>query len=132
MDKIREQVNELKKYCIELDRYGGSFNNNLSRSIHSAIDTIEELSAKLSAANMERSTVYYGGGWIPISKAEPEITGYYLVTLDDRRVLESRFLRDSDGIGIWMGLREYRGIECTESVIAYMPLPEPFNPKSKD
>lgn len=35
-------------------------------------DTIEELSAKLAVANMERSTAYYNGGWIPCSERLPK------------------------------------------------------------
>lgn len=59
MSMISEQVKELRGYCIELEKYGGWWNNRLSRKIKEAADTIEALSTKLQAANMERSDRYY-------------------------------------------------------------------------
>lgn len=38
------------------------------RIINRAADTIESLSEKLAAANMERSEAYYNGGWIPVAE----------------------------------------------------------------
>lgn len=36
--------------------------------INRAADTIESLSAKLAAANMERSESYYNSQWVPVSQ----------------------------------------------------------------
>lgn len=50
MSTLREQVEELRKYCGDLDRYGGDFNNRLSALIKDAIISIESLSRKLELA----------------------------------------------------------------------------------
>lgn len=48
--------------------------------INGAIDTIESLSAKLSAANMGQSERYYGGGWIACEDRLPEDNREVLIT----------------------------------------------------
>lgn len=53
MSRISEQVKELGRYCVELRKHGGIFNNKLSDEIHSAIDTINTLSARLQEASKE-------------------------------------------------------------------------------
>lgn len=55
-EKLRELEND-----PEIDCYGIRELNNICAQ---AADTIEALSAKLAAANMERSDRYCGGGWI--------------------------------------------------------------------
>lgn len=66
MSLISKQINDLRAYAK--DRKG-----ELAKLVSDAADTIEELSAKLSAANMERSSQYYHGGWIPIDERAPEV-----------------------------------------------------------
>ncbi len=60
MSLISKQIDDLRDYAKS--RYG-----YLAKIINDAADTIELLSAKLSAANMEQSSAYYNGDWIPCS-----------------------------------------------------------------
>lgn len=59
---ISEQVKELRETAELFDKIDDG-----RRMLLQAADTIEALSAKLAAANMERSDRYYGGGKIKIS-----------------------------------------------------------------
>lgn len=84
MSLISKQINDLRAYAK--DRKG-----ELAKLVSDAADTIEELSAKLSAANMERSSQYYHGGWIPCSERLPEKSGMYLITDKHGNVNAVRF-----------------------------------------
>lgn len=65
MSLTSKQIDELRAYAA--DRKG-----ELAKLISDAADTIEMLSAKLHASQMERSSQYYHGGWIPCSERMPE------------------------------------------------------------
>lgn len=65
MEKIEEQVKELREVA---EMYDGLDGGDILRE---AADTIESLSAKLKAANMERQ-VEDCGGWISCSKKLPD------------------------------------------------------------
>ncbi|MCM1223433.1 MAG: hypothetical protein NC548_54190 [Lachnospiraceae bacterium] len=65
MSMISELTKQLRKQAFS---YKWSANEQMSNLLTQAADTIEALSAKLSAANMERSERYYGGGWIACSE----------------------------------------------------------------
>ena len=69
MSMISEQVKELREIASEFDLDG---KEELSNMINEAADTIEALSAKLAATNMERSDRYYGGGWIACEDRLPD------------------------------------------------------------
>lgn len=84
MSLISKQINDLRAYAK--DRKG-----ELAKLVSDAADTIEELSAKLSAANMERSSQCYHGGWIPCSERLPEKSGMYIITDKDGNVNVVRF-----------------------------------------
>lgn len=113
MSMISEQVNALKDVA-EVYKHSG-----LYPVLREAADTIETLSAKVQAANMERSDRYYNGGWIPCSNRLPE-PGIYLVTCDDtdypvkRMRMKDLLFYDHNGI--------YDG-----RIYAWMPLPEPYH-----
>ena len=114
MSLISKQIDELRAYAK--DRKG-----ELAKPINDAADTIEMLSAKLHASQMERSSQYYHGGWIPVSeKAHPTKEGKYLVT-DDAGGMATvdidDFMYCDDGSGMWL---------CSQNVTAWMPLPEPY------
>lgn len=65
MSMISEQVKELRNIAETFCEWEyNRFYNAISR----ADDTIESLSAKLQAANMERSAEDCGGGWIKCDK----------------------------------------------------------------
>ena len=73
---ISEQVKELRKWanCVHLTGHNYEILNQ-------AADTIEALSAKLQAANMERPAEDCGGGWIICNKYNlPKEKGKYWVT----------------------------------------------------
>lgn len=65
---ISEQINGLRKLAKTLEE-GAWYVDvlQLVNELRCSADTIEELSAKLASANMERSTAYYNDGWIPCS-----------------------------------------------------------------
>jgi hypothetical protein len=58
---ISEQVKELRMAAIYKE-------HSLRELLEKAADTIESLSSKLQAANMERSADDCGGGWIECDK----------------------------------------------------------------
>lgn len=125
MNMLSEQVNELRGYCIELEKYGGWWNNRLSRKIKEAADTIESLSEKLQAANMEN-----GGEWIlcedrlpPQPKKNPIFDGkpleLYLVSVKNTDYAFRAF---------WNGKFFADGFSKLQNVEAWQPLPEPYRP----
>lgn len=108
MSLITKQIDELRAYAA--DRKG-----ELARVITDAADTIELLSAKLSAANMERSSQYYHGGWIPLKEREPSEEGEYLVSFDDGFVATTGYYEGD--FELWADAGE---------PLAWIPLPEPY------
>lgn len=102
--------------------------------INQSDDTIEALSSKLQAANMENN-----GGWISCEDKLPEINHFYAVTIfdgEDCRVEPAYYAK----IG-YLGMRELKPnwwTDCTsnaemiedgeDKVIAWQPLPEPYRP----
>lgn len=134
MSLISKQIDELRAYAK--DRKG-----ELAKLINDAADIIEELSAKLHASNMERSSQYYNDGWIPCSERLPEKYGQYLVTfIPSAGTLWTYVLIAcySDLMGIAkpsfhignIGKNDFANI--TEQVTAWMPLPDPYKPKEKN
>lgn len=114
MSMISEQVKELRELSETFE------GKRLGRIIGQAADTIEALSAKLTAANMERSDRYYGGGWIA---CEDRLPNKYDTVLIDT------------GIG-YFEIATYSGDgktfyteECGSSCpVAWQYLPEPYRP----
>lgn len=78
MSMISEQIRKLRNYAETTERAG--FLPDFVNSIKGAADTIEDLSAKLSSANMERSTAHYNDNWIPVE------SGLYPDDLEDVQV----------------------------------------------
>lgn len=137
MSLTSKQIDELRAYAK--DRKG-----ELAKMINDAADTIELLSAKLYASQMERSSQYYHGGWIPVSERLPEKYGWYLCTLKDTRV--NTYYWNNKGEWVDNGKKHffelynisgrYTGenitaeqegsVYWTDWVIAWMPLPEPY------
>ncbi len=60
---VSEQVKELRELASIPDIDAGGL-YDLNNKLYQAADTIEALSAKLQAENMERSVEDCGGGWI--------------------------------------------------------------------
>ena len=116
------------KQIAELRAYAKGKKGELAKLIADSADTIEMLSTKLSAANMERSSQYYHGGWIPCGERLPEEEQTVLVTCSDGGVYIYDRLNacdyEYDDMRFWednMGCYQPR-----EDVIAWMPLPEPY------
>ena len=82
MSMISELVRILKSYAMQFEADGWKRTAEVMRE---AYTTIEELSAKLAAANMARSTACYNGGWIPCSEKLPETGTTVLATIWHKR-----------------------------------------------
>lgn len=118
MSVISEQVNALKELA-ELQNIPYH-----KRIIKRAADTIESLSAKLQAEDMERSADC--GGWISCKVRLPDVEASenvksgictdngerFLITDTDGYVYESTF---------WLSTQEFE-----DNAIAWMPKPEPY------
>ena len=116
MSLTSKQIDELRAYAN--DRKG-----ELAKLISDAADTIELLSAKLSASNMERSSQYYHGGWIPCSERLPEENTDILVTYVDGE--ETRIIPVNYGLGTWYDCIFDAALDPLK-ITAWMPLPEPY------
>ena len=109
MSLISEQVRRLREFAKTL-KYADEYN-----LVNGAADTIEELSAKLHNSQMERSSQYYNGGWIPVSERLPkDKCETYLACSDDGYIATIMY----DENGRWLI------DDC--KIIAWMPLPEPY------
>ena len=64
MTAISEQVKELREYADDISSVFKEDSDVLKGTFKEAADTIESLSAKLQAANMERSDQRLDNGWI--------------------------------------------------------------------
>lgn len=120
MSIISEQVKELREIAKNFSEWEyNRFYDTISR----AADTIEVLSAKLQAANMERSDRYYDGGWIAVDEnnlPQGEVLGCNAkggMAVGKIKKVREGDIRVTDFLG--GGL-----MNC----IAYMPLPEPYRP----
>lgn len=117
MSMISEQVKGLREIAKNFSEWEY---NRFYDIISQAADTIESLSAKPAAANMEKSDDYYGGGWISCEDRLPD--------KDDIVLIDT-------GIG-YFEIATYSGDgktfyteECGSSCpIAWQPLPEPYHP----
>lgn len=145
MSMISELLDKLRKYAAEynLPPFGREVKGT-AELLNEAANTIETLSAKLSAANMERSERYYGGRWILCKDRTPENkeddSPQYLITV---KVGENEYEID---FGWWSKISKYDylkkgwddyfgwivGNDWDEGqgmeVIAWMPLPQPYKP----
>lgn len=131
MSMVSELVKKLRKYA---NAYGGYFRireiDGTDELLRQAADTIEALSAKLAAANMNRSERYYSGGWIPVEERLPEE--------DDRVILCTKhgIVKEGEYTGRY-GCAMRKGFfaeDCFEDiwhVSAWMPLPEPYRPSDE-
>lgn len=109
MSMISEQV----KYLREFDCFGTA-----KQAMLEAADTIETLSVKLAAANMERSDRYYGGGWIACEDRLPENFEVVLAFTEEKQIVT--VARDGED---WV---LYDQAIIKENVLAWQTLPEPY------
>ena len=114
MSLISKQIEELRAYAA--DRKG-----ELAKMVGDAADTIESLSEKLSAANLERSSQYYNGGWIPVTERLPDEYQNYIVT-DERQQSAYEYYYNPEN-----EFTKKHGWRCSgRKIVAWMPLPEPY------
>ena len=116
MSLTNKQIDELRAYAAE--RKG-----ELAKLINDAADTIEMLSAKLHASQMERSSQYYHGGWIPCQERLPEDDNDVLVQMNDGTMMVDFTAASSNG-WFWS--------EYEDEPIAWMPLPEPYREEGEN
>lgn len=118
MSLTSKQIDELRAYAA--DRKG-----ELAKLITDAADTIEMLSAKLHASQMERSSQYYHGGWIPCSERLPEGEQFVLVTYKTTDRIHVCQYHEDGSRNQWYSLNDMCRAH-NNVVVAWMPLPEPY------
>ena len=106
-----------------------------------AADAIEELSVKVARQNMERSSQYYGGGWIPCSERLPDDDVPVLVTFvdkDDKKYTDvaiTSYGQEYFG-GKPLNSKDwkppFRYFENNYKIIAWQPLPPAYEPKNRE
>lgn len=107
------------KQTDNLRTYAKDCKGELAKLITDAADTIELLSTKLTASNMERSSQYYHSGWIPCEERLPEPDEEVLVYLWG----DVPYLARVNGEGQWETDHFY--LDANNAPKAWMPLPEP-------
>lgn len=123
MSMISRQVKRLRdeaEFCSEIG------NLPYEKILNEAADTIEELSAKIHAANMELSTAYYHGGWIPLDERLPDPDEHVLLSFENcsEPIIGRYTVDDDDGGTFRIGDEDKSFIEYDLFVNAWMPLPE--------
>lgn len=120
MSLTTKQIDDLRAYAAE--RKG-----ELAKLINDAADTIETLSAKLHASQMERSSQYYHGGWIPCQERLPEQYGNYLISIDGEELdIGTINPYDHRGWSLCDANGFYWANDRALNITAWMPLPEPW------
>ena len=123
MSLTSKQIDELRSYAK--DRKG-----ELAKLINDAADTIELLSAKLHASQMERSSQYYHGGWIPCSERLPEKPVQVLVYAMNTHFSIAKYkeIRKcvNEYVYTWVTDNAFDVPHEVKNVLAWMPLPEPY------
>ena len=119
MSMINEQVKELRKAAKWFD--AACFPEG-SKLANEAADTIESLSFKLQAKNMELAAEDYGGGWIACSEKLPDKNGYYIIQTQTNNIKIARYHYNTtrEYMAFWIDHMK------VENVVAWQPLPEPY------
>lgn len=118
MSMIEQRVKELRE--LSEDCKCENEEDEVVRQLQYAADTIESLSKKLAAANMEWSDRYYGGGWILCKKKMPEIGKPVLVCDKQGNVCVRAVTCKIKGKKYWS--------QCKNDVVAWCELPAPYRP----
>lgn len=146
MSMITELIERLRESAddTELDmECSRACDGECNKLLREAADVIEELSTKLQAENMERSSQYYNGGWIPVSERLPEVNQRVLVTSYGRVCYAMMTSADGNSghpvFRLQDSLNERVVCETTvhsefttSRIIAWMPLPQPYKAESEE
>lgn len=127
MSMTSELVKELRKYAkgFKNSSYGKEI-VGIEKLLIQAADTIEELSAKVARQNMERSSQYYGGGWIPLNQLLPKEEVLFCNNIGEM-MIGSLYETNVSGSGFAAKKDEKIIYEC----IAWQPLPPVYEPKEE-
>lgn len=119
MSEINEQVKKLKEFAEKINQSYPTCeeNHKLYDLLSNAADTIESLFRNQTA-----------GGWIPCSERLPEEDGFYLVTLTDKitDIVDIRIMK------IYFSKTSKIFVGYGDTVIAWQPLPAPYEVKSDE
>ncbi len=116
---ISEQVRELREVAEMYEGLDGG------KILSEAADTTESLSAKLQAANMERSAGDCNG-WIPCKERLPEIGKLVILSLKNLDICIG--YRENDSISRMTAYLTEKGCRIEFGyVLAWQPLPEPYH-----
>lgn len=81
ISELTKRIDTLFEYLVLNNEYV------YAKTAKQARETIKELSTKLADANMERSTAYYNGGWIPIDFPPQEDDSYMVAWIPTDRTI---------------------------------------------
>lgn len=120
MSILSEQVKTIRDCVKKWQTFENVPSSEPFKLLLQAADTIEDLSAKLSAANMERSDRYYGGGWIACEDRLPNKDDTVLIDTGIGHFEIATYSGDG---------RTFYTEECGSSCpVAWQHLPEPYHP----
>ena len=118
MSLISERVKRLRERAETIAR-SKEYTEDIVQDFNETADLIEEISAKLSARNLEESSRYYNKGWIPCKERLPE-RGVLVLTCDRNGWISVNVNNSYGSIK--------NDFECGYYE-AWMPLPEPYKEK---
>lgn len=147
MSMTTELVEKLRHYAEEYKNppYGREIVGT-EELLTQAADTIEELSEKVARQNMERSSQYYGGGWIPCDEHMPEEhDSMFAKFKGTEKWIVGMFEKISDDVNATVeyenGVKKVKTLHTCDGkwktgnsllefkVIAWRPLPTVYEPK---
>lgn len=126
-EKIKERLEDAKEQALKL--WDG---NSRYKGFCQAIDIVKEVVEEYSNSEEEDPTDYANTElyafwkkhqWIPCSERLPEENGYYLITI------KFYHLHNEVTIGCSFEDGEWFKVYKDDKVLAWMPLPEPYQPK---
>lgn len=123
MSMLSEQVNKIRKVakCVYLAA-DKEISDDIASTLNQAADTIEALSAKLEAANMDN-----GGGWIACEDRLPEEHKLYDITFENSVGIHSDSAIYNPYLKRW--LWDADETELVENkVLAWAEKREPYRP----
>ena len=146
MSMTTELVKKLRRYAKAYTESPlGREVDGTKELLRKAADTIEELSLKLHNSQMERSSWYYNGGWIPCDERMPEEHDSMFAKFKGTKEWDiGMFEKISDDVNVTVeyknGERKVKTLHTCDGrwvensllkfkVIAWQPLPPKYEPK---